>query len=493
MVGTKEGEVVLMDVAGGGVKTTGEDGGEGSGHSGAVWSLDLRQDGGALATGSADGTVKFWEFDGNGGVDLSLVHTRTLQMNDEVMCVKYSYSDDSAARLVCVATMDNTVRVFFEDSLKFFLSLYGHTLPALAIDCSDDDALCASAGADKTIKIWGLDFGDTHKTLYGHTDSITVLKFVRKTHNFFTGSKDKTIRYWDADRFDQILLLTGHTGEVTGLDIPNTGAFILSTGMDRQIRVWERTRDMVFVEEERERELERMQDAQVVEAGRRASLKTASVGAEDDDADNIIDPDGPQSEAAVRKSVISVSAGDRVAEAVELADSEMKAVARRMTTQAADKKVTPNPMLLGKDPDRYVLWVLRTVKASELEQSLLILPLAIVERLIYYLILLLRKRLGVELCAKVAIFLMNTHQNQIVANRSFAGPIAELGRLIHSRLAELRDALGINISAMKMIGSLAKARKDAFNTSEKPTDVWAGLGLGSNQAALLQSNKRKKM
>lgn len=34
-----------------------------------------------------------------------------------------------AGKLLAVALLDCTVKVFFLDSLKFFLSLYGHKLP----------------------------------------------------------------------------------------------------------------------------------------------------------------------------------------------------------------------------------------------------------------------------------------------------------------------------------------------------------------------------
>ena len=70
--------------------------------------------------------------------------------------------------------------------------------------------------------------------------------------------KDGTVRYWDGDRFEMILVLRGHSAEVNCLAVSarNQGAVCLSGGMDRQVRVWERTRDIVFLEEERERELE---------------------------------------------------------------------------------------------------------------------------------------------------------------------------------------------------------------------------------------------
>jgi WD40 repeat protein len=62
-------------------------------------------------------------------------------MSDDVMCVRYSHSTDPSKRLVFVASLDSTIKVFFDDSLKFFLSLYGHKLPVLAFDCSDDDTI----------------------------------------------------------------------------------------------------------------------------------------------------------------------------------------------------------------------------------------------------------------------------------------------------------------------------------------------------------------
>jgi len=64
------------------------------------------------------------------------------------------------------------VQVFFMDTLKFFLSLYGHKLPVLTMDISSDSTLLISGSADKNIKIWGLDFGDCHRSLFAHADSI---------------------------------------------------------------------------------------------------------------------------------------------------------------------------------------------------------------------------------------------------------------------------------------------------------------------------------
>ena len=411
-LGTREGHLVVIDVAAGEVVYVEEEA-----HDGAIWSIDIRrptnqQPSLAIVTGSADKMVKFWEVEAQEDESTPmLVHSRTLEMTDDVVAVRYSHSTDPTKRMVFVSCLDSTIKVFFDDTLKFFLSLYGHKLPALAIDASDDDTILASAGADKTIKIWGLDFGDTHRTLHGHQDSVTDLRFVKRTHNFFTTSKDGTVRYWDGDRFEQVLILNGHSAEVSCLSVSRTGAFVLSAGMDRQVRVWERTKDIVFLQEERERELEQMFDGvgREEEATGRLLRKKGEEGGSDDEADK---DDEPQSEAAVKRSVLSVAAGDRIMEALERADQETKDAAT-FRRKNPGKEKSPNFLLLGMEPAQYLLWVLKSVKQAELEQSLLVLPLGHVERLLYYLILLLKSGRGIELCARVGVFLVKTHQNQV--------------------------------------------------------------------------------
>lgn len=428
VVGTREGHLLLIDIAAGEVVFV-----EHQAHVGAVWSLDVRRPSAddssvVVVTGSADKCVKFWsieaqeeddDYDENesaagGEGEPMLVHARTLELADDVIAVGYSKTVDPTKRLVFVSTLDSTVKVFFDDSLKLFLSLYGHKLPALAIDASDDDVLLASSGADKTIKIWGLDLGDTHRTLHGHDDSITDLKFVRRTHNFFTASKDGSVRYWDGDRFEQILLLNGHCAEVNCLAISRTGAFVLSGSMDRQVRVWERTKDIVFLEEERDRELEQIFDqVNQRDEGGTAQILDRKRGEDSDSDAEVVKDEDPQSETAVRRSLLSVSAGERVMEALERADQEMKEIALFRRAHGFDRKRPPNLLMLGLEPAPYILWVLRTIKSAELEMSLIVLSLRHIERLMYYLIVLLKIGSGVELCSRVAIFLVKAHQNQV--------------------------------------------------------------------------------
>ena len=487
VIGTREGHLIIMDVASGDIVYTEE-----NAHDGAVWSLDMYHlsqghNVTSLVTGSADKLVKYWSIESQEGNDNPhpiVVHSRTLQMSDDVMCVRFSHSTDPMKRLLFVASLDSTIKVFFDDSLKFFLNLYGHKLPVLAFDSSFDDTILASGGADKSIKIWGLDFGDTHRSLYGHEDSITDLRFVKRTHYFFTCSKDRTVRFWDGDKFQQILLLRGHASEVNCLAVSNNGAFVLSGGMDRQVRVWERTKDIVFLDEERERELEEIFDK--VDGSRRdentsdALVKAQRESEEGLDADED-DDEKPQSEAAVKRSILSVSAGDRIMEAIETADKESKELSsfrKLQEERGGDSRRAPNPMLFGMDPPYYVLWILRSVKSADLEQSLLVLPLNHVERLMHYLIVNLQRHKGVELCAKISVFLIKAHQKAIVANRTMMTPLRELQTLVRKRTTEIRDTVGFNLAAIKMVSRIANEKKDERVNYEEKTmkDIWGELG-----------------
>ena len=124
-----------------------------------------------LVSGSADKQVKFYglglrEVEGREALQLECI--KTLAMEDDVHCVKYTPS----GKYYVVSLLDNTMRIFYSDSDKLFLSLYGHKLPVLSFDISSDNALLVSGSADKNLRIWGMDFGNCHRYIFAHDASI---------------------------------------------------------------------------------------------------------------------------------------------------------------------------------------------------------------------------------------------------------------------------------------------------------------------------------
>ena len=74
--------------------------------------------------------------------------------------------------------------------------------------------------------------------------------------------------------------LEAHAAEVWSLAVSRDGGFVVSGGHDRSLRLWERTDEPVFLDEERERELEAAFDAELDEGdpGRRDKPNDATVG-----------------------------------------------------------------------------------------------------------------------------------------------------------------------------------------------------------------------
>ena len=322
LVGTKAGQLVFVDVAAATVTRTL------AAHGGPLWSLALQPDGAGFVTGGGDKEVKFWDFslaapdrDADAPDDaaappaktLAARHMRTLRLPGDVLSVRFSPD----GKLLCVALLDATMKVFFADTLKFFLSLYGHKLPVLAMDVSSDGVLLASGSADKNVKLWGLDFGDCHASIRAHDDSVTALAFVPRTHYLFTASKDRTLRYWDADTREPLLTLPGHAAEVWGLAVSSAGDFVMTAGHDRSLRRWERTEEPFFVEEERERRLESLFEEGLEDAPDRGLPSDKAPGAA-----AAQQPDDGAVGLAGRRSMATLGAAESIVDALEMAAAE---------------------------------------------------------------------------------------------------------------------------------------------------------------------------
>lgn len=76
-----------------------------------------------------------------------------------------------------------------------------------------------------------------------------------------SAGKDKVVKYWDADKFEHLLTLEGHHSEVWCMAVSSLGDFVVTGSHDRSLRRWERTDEPFFVEEEREKRLESLFEA----------------------------------------------------------------------------------------------------------------------------------------------------------------------------------------------------------------------------------------
>jgi U3 small nucleolar RNA-associated protein 12 len=453
VVGNKDGELEVFDIASSTLLDTIK------AHEGPVWSLQVHPDGKSLVSGSADKSAKFWDFkvvqEEIPGAKrttprFKLIHSRTLKVADDILSLRFSPD----ARLLAVALLDNTVKVFFVDSLKLFLNLYGHKLPVLNMDISWDSKLIVTCSADKTVRVWGLDFGDCHKSFLAHEDSIMAVAFVPNNkdgngHNFFSVSKDRVIKYWDGDKFEHIQKLAGHHGEIWAMAISHSGEFIVTASHDKSIRTWEQTDEPLFLEEEREKELEEIYDNNLA----------ASLEDEEDNAD------GEKAEAvdAGKQTTDTLMAGEKIMEALDLGMEDLEVMREWRAVKARQPNAAPparNPLYIALgnvSAEQHLLNIVQKIPPAALQDALLVLPFSKVPALFTFLNIWASREWNVPLTCRVLFFMLKTHHRQIVASKMMRPMLDSIRSSLRRVLKRQKDEMGFNLSALQFVGQQIKA------------------------------------
>ena len=464
-VGSKDGTLALFDIASSILLDTI------SAHERDIWTLQIHPDGKSLVTGSADKSTKFWEFrvlqtevlgTTRKASKLSLVHTRTLKVSDDILSVRYSPD----ARLLAVSTLDNTVKVFFVDTLKLYLTLYGHKLPVLDIDISYDSKLIVTCSADKNVRVWGLDFGDCHKAFFAHQDSILAVAFVPDNaegngHHFFSASKDRMIKYFDGDKFEQIQRLDGHHGEIWAMTLAHSGEFLVTASHDKSIRIWSQTDEQIFLEEEREKDLEELYENTLL-----TSLDQDERNADAQDLQGEV-------AAASKQTVETLMAGEKIAEALELG-IEDPAIIEEYNRQ---KQISPNTAALQRNPiflahnnisaSAYVLQTFERIPWSSLNDALLVLSFSQLPTLLTFLSLWAASASNVPLTCRVLFFMLKTHHKQIVSSRLMRPLLEEIRDRLRETLRVQKRELGFNLAGLRILGRKVEETGDRGYVDEE--------------------------
>ncbi|RVE44463.1 hypothetical protein evm_010867 [Chilo suppressalis] len=429
LVGCTGGELLVVDVAAGRVLE------QVPAHQGDCACVGLTPNMLGCYSGGADKTVKLWQFEliedptGESKAKvLSLLHTRTLELEESVLAVKISPN----SKFIAVALLDSTVKIFFLDTFKFYLSLYGHKLPVLCLDISYDSNIIATGSADRNVKIWGMDFGDCHKSIFAHNDSVTALQFVPGTHYFFTASKDGKIKQWDADSYDNIITLDGHAGECRGLCVGAGGLHVTSCGADLALRAFVRTDEPLVLGDTDERD---------------DGLATGDTHAPV--------PGLPGLNMPTKKTIGAEKAADSIMECLSVG-----AEYKRELKEARGKYVQP-PLLMAAynctTAEDFLLETIKKIRSSDLEEALLLLPFSIACDVVRMLPLLLERGSDVELLCRTCFFLVRVHRAPLLANKALLKHLIQIQAKAAMRLQELRDMVGFNVHALQWMKREAEA------------------------------------
>lgn len=377
-------------------------------------------------------------------------------MSDDIHCVKFSPD----GKFYIVSLLDSTLKVFFSDSDKLFLTMYGHKLPVLSFDISSDNSLLVSGSADKNVKLWGMDFGNCHRSIFAHSDSIMAVCFVKDTHYFFSASKDKSIKYWDGDSYQLILEFNENLAEVWCIAVSSIGDFLVSGSNDKSIRIWRQNKDQVFISEEEEKRNEKM----MVESYAKEKMER------DDENEENLDQ---ETSKPLKEKYENLKFGEEIMMAIDLAEN-LRDEYIEYENKLMDFKnhktfglpIKPQNDKLGKKSiPEYVLFEISKINSVDLEKSLKFLHLSYIEKLLHYIKYFIQNNIYVELCARILDFILMNHETHLRNSKKMVNLLISIQKNLRIQLQKEKDLIGFNLVGLKYV------QKDLTNNEENFIEI----------------------
>ena len=252
------------------------------------------------------------------------------------------------------------------------------------------------------------------------------------------------IKHWDGDKFEQIQRLTGHHGEIWALAISHTGDFIVSASHDKSIRMWRETDEQIFLEEEREKEVEEMYD----------STLTATLERDQDAQDDKAEVVG-----AGKHTADTLTAGERIIEALELGIEDLEVMREWKAIKAKRPNAAPpqrNPLYLALgniSAEQHVLNVVQKVAPAALQDALLVLPFSKVGSLFAFLDIWAGREWNVPLTSRILLFILKIHHRQIIASKTMRPMLDGIRETLRRVLSRQKDEMGFNLAGLRFVAA----------------------------------------
>jgi len=200
-------------------------------HTDTVRALAFSPDGGTLATGSWDGSIKLWDIESG-----ALLWTNWF--TDNIECLAFAPD----GRMLASGGDDASVQIWDATSGEHRQTLTGQSGPVFALAWSPDGSLLASGGTDEGIRLWQLSGAKPEtfvRMLVGHTDWVLGLAFAPDGTQLASGSWDGTVRLWDVGSLSLRQTLAGHTERVRAVAWSPDGRLLASCSFDQTIWLWD--------------------------------------------------------------------------------------------------------------------------------------------------------------------------------------------------------------------------------------------------------------
>ncbi len=157
-----------------------------------------------------------------------------------------SVAFDSQGGRLASGSYDRTVKLWEAQSGDLLRTLKGHQGPVYCVAFDPQGRMLASGSGDNTVKLWDAQSGKLLRTLEGHHDAVTSVAFRPQGGILASGSSDNTVNLWEAQSGQLLRTLVGHQGSVLGhqgsvycVAFDPQGRMLASGGRDQTVKLWE--------------------------------------------------------------------------------------------------------------------------------------------------------------------------------------------------------------------------------------------------------------
>lgn len=193
---------------------------------GAINSVAIAPDNGAIAAGTAAGTLELFDARGR--------RLRNLAVHDDAI-LAVAFSPDG--RWLATASKDRTVKLFDREG-RWQATLSGHSGWVNDVTFNIDGNAIVTASGDGTIGFWSLT-GERLDTLTGeHQGTITAVAFSPDGRLFASASSDRTVNVWN-ESGELLQRLVGHADTVASIAWSPAGDTLVSASRDRSVKIWQ--------------------------------------------------------------------------------------------------------------------------------------------------------------------------------------------------------------------------------------------------------------
>jgi WD40 repeat protein len=198
------------------------------GNKAGIKALGISKDLQVIASGSMDGTLFVWSYQGKNKMHELKAHS------DEITAL--AFHPTSETDLLATASNDRTVQLRKISTGELVHKLDAGCAPQALV--FGPDGKLYSAGDDNLVRVWDSAAGKLLDTLKGHTGTVVSLLWHPDSKSLVSGSLDQTIRVWDLAT-KQARVIQRSPGDNDALALSPDGKQLASAGDNQTIRTFD--------------------------------------------------------------------------------------------------------------------------------------------------------------------------------------------------------------------------------------------------------------